>query len=395
MGETVRMMTLIGDIYDAALDASKWSGALAGAARFVGGSAAAIHSNAIPERISEIHFQYGIDASYQRLYVAEYARIDPSTRSQLAAGVGDIINFQPPTSNVEFKESRFYREWAYPQGLVDGATAILHKTPTAVAMLTVYRHRRDGAVDDDTRERMRSLAPHVRRAVRIGKLLDRSQSQTRAFASTLDGLNAAVFFIDAAGQLVHANAAARAMLSRGDVLTAPNRRLLARKPAVDGILRDALAAARNGQDATGGKGLALSVTTRQGEDEDYVVHVVPLSSATWPGHGSGAMAALFVSRAGLTMPSSPELIREHYKLTPTELRVVLAICEIGGVPEVAGALGVSTTTVKTHLDGAYRKTGTNRQADLVRLVAGFASPVGPDRSRATRDTEFARTGIAC
>ena len=55
--------------------------------------------------------------------------------------------------------------------------------------------------------------------------------------------------------------------------------------------------------------------------------------------------------------------------------MLLAIVEVGGVPEVAEALGVAETTVKTHLGNLYGKTGTSRQADLVKLVAGFASPL--------------------
>ena len=38
-------------------------------------------------------------------------------------------------------------------------------------------------------------------------------------------------------------------------------------------------------------------------------------------------------------------------------------------------LGVAETTVKTHLHRVFAKTGTSRQADLVRLVAGYASPL--------------------
>jgi DNA-binding CsgD family transcriptional regulator len=53
----------------------------------------------------------------------------------------------------------------------------------------------------------------------------------------------------------------------------------------------------------------------------------------------------------------------------------LAIVEVGGVPEVADALGIADTTVKTHLGRLYEKTGAGRHADLVKLVAGFASPL--------------------
>ena len=55
--------------------------------------------------------------------------------------------------------------------------------------------------------------------------------------------------------------------------------------------------------------------------------------------------------------------------------MLLGIVEIGGVPEVACLLGVAETTIKTHLRRVFLKTGAVRQADLVRLVAGFMSPL--------------------
>jgi DNA-binding CsgD family transcriptional regulator len=64
-----------------------------------------------------------------------------------------------------------------------------------------------------------------------------------------------------------------------------------------------------------------------------------------------------------------------FELTPAELRVLLAIVEVGGVPETSAALGVAETTVKTHLHRVFAKTGTRRQADLVKLAAGFSSPL--------------------
>jgi DNA-binding CsgD family transcriptional regulator len=71
----------------------------------------------------------------------------------------------------------------------------------------------------------------------------------------------------------------------------------------------------------------------------------------------------------------PRTLAQTFNLTPTELRVLLAIVETGGVPETAGALGIGQATVKTHLHRLFGKTDTRRQADLVKLVAGFASPL--------------------
>ncbi len=93
------------------------------------------------------------------------------------------------------------------------------------------------------------------------------------------------------------------------------------------------------------------------------------------GNAFKAVAALFVHKAPLEAPAPPEVIAKTFKLTPTELRVLLGVVEVGGGPQVAEALGVAESTVKTHLKRLYAKTGVNRQADLVKLVAKFASPL--------------------
>jgi DNA-binding CsgD family transcriptional regulator len=49
--------------------------------------------------------------------------------------------------------------------------------------------------------------------------------------------------------------------------------------------------------------------------------------------------------------------------------------EEGGVREVSESLGVAETTIKTHLSRLFEKTGAGRQADLIKLVAGYASPL--------------------
>jgi DNA-binding CsgD family transcriptional regulator len=56
--------------------------------------------------------------------------------------------------------------------------------------------------------------------------------------------------------------------------------------------------------------------------------------------------------------------------------VLMMIVQLGGLQEVAPVLGISATTVKTHLQRIFAKTDTGRQADLVKLVAGYMSPLG-------------------
>jgi len=121
--------------------------------------------------------------------------------------------------------------------------------------------------------------------------------------------------------------------------------------------------------------VAVPLAARDGER--YVAHVLPLSSGARRSAGLGyaATAALFVQKAALATHSPPEAIARTYRLTPMELRVLLAIVEVGGGPQVAETLGIGEGTVKTHLKRLYEKTGARRQADLVKLFAGYASPL--------------------
>jgi Bacterial regulatory proteins, luxR family len=44
--------------------------------------------------------------------------------------------------------------------------------------------------------------------------------------------------------------------------------------------------------------------------------------------------------------------------------------------EAAAALGVADSTVKSHLERIFGKTGTRDQVELVRLVVTLSSPAG-------------------
>jgi DNA-binding CsgD family transcriptional regulator/PAS domain-containing protein len=368
-----RLSSLVGDIYDAAIEPGAWPAALAGTAKFVGGPAAALFSKNATSRTGSVAYDAGVDPYYRRIYFEQYIKLDPATTGHFFADVEEPVATADLIPYDEFLQTRFYREWARPQHLVDFISATLDKSTTSAAMFGVFRHERDGVVTDETRARMRLVVPHVRRAVLIGRLMDMRSTEAAALADTLDGIAAGMFLVDALGRIVHANAAGHVMIGTGDFLRAPGGRLTAADPDADAALHAVLAATP--KTGVGENGVSLALTDHAGSR--HVAHVLPLTPGIRRNVGAGyaAVAAIFVHAAALHRPHPPEVIAKAYRLTPTELRVLLAIVEIGGVPEVAEALGVAESTVKTHLGRLYEKTGTDRQADLVKLVAKFANPL--------------------
>jgi DNA-binding CsgD family transcriptional regulator len=370
-----QLSTLIGHVYDASVDPSLWVEALQRAGDFTGGRAASLVVKDASRQTGTSFYDYGLEPHYLALYFKKYVTLDHSINSQLFANVGRVISTANYMAYDEFVETRYSKEWARPQGWVDGASGILEKTATSVAMFTVFRHEREGLVDDFMRRRMRLIVPHIRRAVLIGKAIDMGQAKAAAFADVLDGMAAGAFLVDEAARIVHANNAGQLLLDAGDIVKVLGGRLSAGDAQADRVWRETLAAAADGDLPMSDKGAALTLTAANGER--YVAHVLPLTAGARRriGRDFSAVAVLFVRKAGLDATAPLEILAKTYRLTPTELRVLLAIVEVGGAPDVAEALGIGEATVKTHLSRLYEKTGMRRQADLVRLVAGYASPL--------------------
>jgi len=63
-----------------------------------------------------------------------------------------------------------------------------------------------------------------------------------------------------------------------------------------------------------------------------------------------------------------EVLRRIYGLTRAESQVAMRVLNGDGLAPIAEELSVSLTTVRTHLQRIFDKTGTHRQAELVRLL---------------------------
>jgi hypothetical protein len=89
------------------------------------------------------------------------------------------------------------------------------------------------------------------------------------------------------------------------------------------------------------------------------------------------LAKTFSQRDGsTTLPAASarsEVIGAAFKLTPTELRVLLAIVELGSAPK-SPRPSASPTRRSGRMSAACSKR-VRRQADLVKLVTGYATPL--------------------
>lgn len=366
-----KLLSLVASIYDASLDESQWNEVLDRVVAYAGGQAGGLVSCRRTGEI-EIAHAVGVEAPFVQSYIEGYESIDPS-RNIRYSEIGRVYSAADWTPIDEFRSSRFYREWAHPQGLEDGANVLLTKSATMISYVSVMAA--GGLVDSAMRVALSQLAPHLRRAIAINQELLHQGSIAASSVQALEALKTALLLLDPQGHVLHANASGRDFLDQNDVLRSVHGRLVAVDPRVNRTLQQTLAASALGGGATAGESSAIVIPAANGTR--YVGHALPLTAGRRRliGNAFEASVALFVSRASLDPIPGTELIQRIFKLTPTELRVLLAVVDIGGVPDVARSLDVAETTVKTHLSKIFAKTDTKRQIDLVRLVAAFSPPV--------------------
>ena len=257
-----RLSDLISAVYDAAIEASLWVSAIERAASFVGGSGGGLFCKDVGVHHATIAHRFGFQTP---LPVEFFRQIYPAAEGHFLGDPGQPIATTDLMSFGELAESELYRQWAEPQGLVDFLSAVVDRTTVSAAIFGVFRHERNGVVNDHARRRMRLIAPHIRRAVLIGRMFEFKAAEVATFVDTLDGLSAGMYLVDATGRLIHANAAGHALLGASDILSSVGGRLVARDAQIDRALRDVFAAAGQGDAALGTKGIAVPLTGKDGE----------------------------------------------------------------------------------------------------------------------------------
>jgi len=364
-----KLPDLVESIYDAGLDPTLWNNVVAGVRDFVGGQACGLFSKDSISKSGVTHYYCGADPHFIQLYADTHAKFDPLTvlpPQGKVVSVPDLVEFE------EYRKGRFYQEWMQPQGCSDAANVVLEMSNASCpVMMTVLSGRR--MVDPGMKHRLSLLVPHASRALLINRTMTAQLTLATALADVLDNLTAGIFLLDAFCRVVHANSAGHALLAADDVVRTIAGQLVTSSTEANQKFRETF----SGRNATllAARGHAMPLLSSTGER--YVAHVLPLSSVLRNSSERvvDAAGALLLRKVSLDGQSWGELIGRTFDLTPTELRVLLSIVDIGGVPETATALGIAESTVKTHLHRVFAKTGVNRQADLVKLAAGFANPL--------------------
>jgi len=364
----------IGAIYDCALDPHRWSDAIRRIGELCDSGAGGLCVHDL-RNVEDVHlFEIGYTKEFSQLVQKHYQQ-SPFATASIVHEVGDVLTLATICpDNDEWFESRFYREVMQPYGVSDYIGINALRTSGRVA--SVHGTRTVPAAPYGQREIsiFKLLSPHICRTLAISDALDIRTLNSQMLEATLDTLLAGVYLIARDGRLVYMNAAAEQQVKTGNALRIVSNRLVAN----DLQARQALARATEETvsekpDGESG-GHSLPIPDPQGDG--YVATLLRLDRGSRQSIMApfAASVAVFVQEPARVPMMPGEAFAKLYRLTGGELRVLLALAQGLGGKEAADMLGISEPTVRTHLQNIFSKTGTARQADVLRLLQSATPP---------------------
>lgn len=276
-----------------------------------------------------------------------------------------------------FQRSEFYQEWVLPQGLRDCMNILFYDRKVLVGNMTLTTHKGSPLIGKRQKDLAARIIPHIRRAVSINSMVDRSNLALTLYRQVLDALSVAVLIVDGSGRMVYCNGLAEALLSKGDLLAFRNGQVRSRRTqAVPDHLLFAIAKATNGAKGQGISGIGVPLTGPDGERAS--AYVLPLDGTDVRGEIARGHAAIFVAQRKEQQPMAVEILRTIFGLTPTEAKVAYAISQGEAPGVIAAAQGTTVNAVRYHLKNAYAKVGVNDKTALAARVSALIPPVSDD-----------------
>ncbi|WP_280183599.1 helix-turn-helix transcriptional regulator [Nocardia cyriacigeorgica] len=257
---------------------------------------------------------------------------------------------------------------ADPDGLANSFLARLDSAvPPAWICLTMPAQV-DTARHSAGRALLSVLVPHLGRALRNQSTLIELTRERAVALATLEKARYGIMIVTADAAVIFANSAAMDITGDSDGLAADSSGRLRASPSANHARLSRLI--REAADPDGSSG-NVAITRPSGR-RPLIVRVTPLDGM--PGAPSPRPRAvlLLVVDPDHDLEPQPRALHDLYGLTEAETMVAMGVIRGDGLPAVADQLSVSLFTARTHLQHIFVKTGTHRQAELVRLLLSSA-----------------------
>jgi DNA-binding CsgD family transcriptional regulator len=392
---TATVARLLGRLYDAAASPELWPEFLLDFQQTGNADMAYVLAVNADSR-SDLSIQLGFDDATIDSYNRYYVNRDPilSGFQDAMAKHGDWIgSSESVVANNQLRRSELFNDFMQPLSVAHHCGATLSGLEEGMtAGICMMRSDGAGAFGSEAIALLAILEPHVKRALALHKTLQTARMEGALLRRSVETVDLAIISVDGNGEVLNITQAARNILDTRDGLVVEHKQLRASNSTEQGRLSDLMSGAvSTGSGSRQWRTVRCSRTTAPQAGRAALWTPAaggamlisrrppkrPLQLVVTPFHSSDAFldahpcALVFLSDPDAIPAPRSSILRTLYGLSPTEGRLADLLAAGIELRAAADRLTMTAQTARFHLKSIFRKTGTNRQTDLARLILGL------------------------
>jgi DNA-binding CsgD family transcriptional regulator/PAS domain-containing protein len=359
-------------VYEAAVDETLWPSVLERLADLVGADSAALRQYNINTFATRANVTARVDPAMVGLYVEHFQYCNPLNktpqvnRASMRTWMPTILRDVDWLPKAEFLRTEFYNDFFKPFDVHSDVAIGLAAEGEVAVIVNVLRSERWGEWTAKEIAVCAEVQPHLIRAFKLGQRIGPIRRLGKGLADVLDRSPYGLMLLDRDGVIRYLNSAAEALLARPGGLSVIGGRLWAACSGDTQRLWALIAAANRGK-AEGREGGSMALPSAEGL-LPFSILIAPLAPERCESLTTGPAVIVCVTdlEAGLTVPE--QRLRETFRLSPAESRIVACLLEGLDPNQAADRLSLGIRTVRFHLSNIFQKTSTHSQAELARLM---------------------------
>lgn len=356
------LSSILGAIYDAALNEAGWVACLESIRDAFSGNYASLIVR--KETVDDVGLivsaganQPNIDPGNPFIAMSPFSGLKPDT----------LVTLRDVMSEEEWRSSAYYRDYCRPQGVFHVLAADIATRNGGLYGFRITRPEHASNFSEVEMAFCGLLVPHIKRALNLHLSINQDRKVSTLYSHAMTQLLVGVVILDQNGVVMDCNPAATAILALNDGIAVDGAQLEASyaddNRKLQKLLRDALNAASAERL---GVTEAMSVTRPSGK-LSWGLIFQRISSDQWTEGKQRPSVAVFVRDTEGRVDPSVRLAQQLFQLTPAETALAIQLANGLSLEEAAEELNIKRNTARAHLRSIFSKTGVRRQTELVRI----------------------------
>lgn len=360
-------LELIALIYDAALAPEKWYQVMTHLTQIIGTNSALLREVNYTKGKVGLYKTVGFDPAYVNAYREHFVHLDFFAPALMREPVGAVTRGDQVLPWEQQRKTEFFTDYLLAQNNRYCLGITLARQKDHHLLFALQRSKKQGDFSENNLQLLRTIAPHMTRAINVHRHMHILTTQQQWALSALDKLNIGVILLDDQGRPGFINRKAEDLMSSGCGLIVSKESLsltnLSESARLQRFIIDSTQSA-NGQHYPAGG--SLRITNHSGNE--LHIQVIPLprdiSERPWGLAFPESCVAVFISVSGRAH-LCVEALSALYGLTPAEAKLASLLADGLTLENAANNLGRSIQTARSQLKSVFAKTQVSRQAELI------------------------------